>query len=108
MYYSKNRGGWLAGHSCAESDRRGGAAQPSAQRRHSAPSFVVIIPTLLTKIQAANSWDFTLCTRTGARSSHGAEALDFLLAMQSWEYIDSSGKYLAEEIRQYFTPDFSE
>jgi uncharacterized protein YjbI with pentapeptide repeats len=29
-------------------------------------------------------------------------------AMQSWEYIDSSGKDLAEEIRQYFIPDFSE
>ena len=28
-------------------------------------------------------------------------------AMQSWEYIDSSGKDLAEEIRQYFIPDFS-
>jgi hypothetical protein len=27
-------------------------------------------------------------------------------AMQSWEYIDSSGKDLAEEIRQYFIPDF--
>src|ERR1035438_176124 len=27
--------------------------------------------------------------------------------MQSWEYIDSSGKDLAEEIRQYFIPDFS-
>jgi hypothetical protein len=28
-------------------------------------------------------------------------------AMQSWEYIDSSGKDLAEEIWQYFIPDFS-
>jgi len=28
-------------------------------------------------------------------------------AMQSWEYIDSSGKDLAEEIREYFIPDFS-
>ena len=28
-------------------------------------------------------------------------------AMQSWEYIDSPGKDLAEEIRQYFIPDFS-
>jgi hypothetical protein len=27
--------------------------------------------------------------------------------MQSWEYIDSSGKDLAEEIWQYFIPDFS-
>jgi len=29
-------------------------------------------------------------------------------AMQSWEYIDSSGKDLAEEIRQYFIPDLSQ
>jgi len=29
-------------------------------------------------------------------------------AMQNWEYIDSSGKDLAEEIRQYFIPDFSQ
>jgi hypothetical protein len=29
-------------------------------------------------------------------------------AMQSWEYIDSSGTDLAEEIRQYFVPDFSQ
>jgi len=28
--------------------------------------------------------------------------------MQGWEYIDSSGKDLAEEIRQYFIPDFSQ
>ncbi len=28
-------------------------------------------------------------------------------AMQSWEYIDSSEKDLAEEMRQYFIPDFS-
>ena len=28
-------------------------------------------------------------------------------AMQSWEYIDSTGKDLAEEIRQYLIPDFS-
>jgi hypothetical protein len=28
-------------------------------------------------------------------------------AMQSWEYIDSTGVDLAEEIRQYFIPDFS-
>jgi TIR domain/Pentapeptide repeats (8 copies) len=27
--------------------------------------------------------------------------------MQSWEYIDSSGKDVAEEMRQYFIPDFS-
>ena len=27
--------------------------------------------------------------------------------MHNWEYIDSSGKDLAEEIRQYFIPDFS-
>jgi hypothetical protein len=28
-------------------------------------------------------------------------------AMQSWEYIHSSGKDLVEEIWQYFIPDFS-
>jgi hypothetical protein len=61
----------------------------------------------------ASKWALTELAKARKREKTEGKRVLYLVrlvgfeALRDWENIDSSGTSLAEEIRQYFIPDFS-